>query len=74
MNAPLLSLLARDTHGVLLMHRGFGPCLGPALKACFGRCFGSSAVLDCYASDGLRLVQWLGPVDVLQVRGGCRCV
>ena len=69
-HAPLLSQLARDTHGLLLVHRGFGPCLGPSLKAGLGRCFGTSAVLDCYVSDGLRLVQWLGHVEVLQV-GGC---
>ena len=29
-------------------------------------CFGSSGILDAYVSDGLKLVQWLGPVDVLQ--------
>lgn len=30
-------------------------------------CFGTGGILDCYASEGLRLVQWLGPVDVLQI-------
>ena len=61
-------MLARDTKGLILVHQAFGLSLGPALKANFSRCFGSSAVLDCFVSDGLRLVQWLGPVDVLQAR------
>ena len=70
MNAPLLSMLARDTKGLLMVHHAFGLALGPSLKANWGRCFGSSAVLDCFVSDGLRLVQWLGPVEVLQARNG----
>ncbi|GAX77710.1 hypothetical protein CEUSTIGMA_g5153.t1 [Chlamydomonas eustigma] len=65
-NAPLLSMLSRDTQGSLMLHRGFGPTFGAGLRSCFSRCFGSSAVLDCFVSDGLQLVQWLGPVNVLQ--------
>lgn len=68
MHAPMLTTLARDTRGLVLLHRGFGPCLAASLKSSLSRCFGTSAVLDCYVSDGLRLAQWLGPVEALQVR------
>ncbi len=61
-----MTLLVRETKGLMLPHDSFGPCLGASLKACLSRCFGSSAILDSYVSDGLRIVQWLGAVEVLQ--------
>lgn len=35
---------------------------------CQGRRLGLGGALDCFCSEGLRLLQWLGPLDTLQVR------
>lgn len=56
-DAQRLSALVADSRGQMLHQRGSGPCLGSALMANFSRCLGTSAVLDCYVSDGLRLVR-----------------
>lgn len=66
-NAPLLGTLAHGSGGEVAIHLGFGPLLGQALGASLGRRIGAAGTLDCFCSEGLRLVQWIGPVDVLKV-------
>ena len=64
---PVLGLLAHDSGGELTAHECFGPLFSNSLQAALTRRFGLRGMLDCYVSDGVRLVQWMGPVDVLQV-------
>ena len=66
-NAPLLSLLVHSCGGELCSHPGYGPTFERHLAQSLTRRFGTSAVLDCHVTDGARLVQWTGPVDVLKV-------
>lgn len=42
------------------------------LGAALGRRFGLEGRVDCYCSEGLRLVQWLRPLDPIQVRSAGR--
>ncbi|GLI63399.1 hypothetical protein VaNZ11_006360, partial [Volvox africanus] len=44
-----------------------GPLLSRQLTASLTRRFGLEGRLDCYCSEGLRLVQWFGPLDTIQV-------
>ena len=69
-NVSVLGLLAHESGGELSAHDCFGPLFAPCLRAALSRRFGLRGMLDCYVSDGVRLLQWMGPVDVLQV-GGC---
>ena len=71
-NAPLLLTLARSSGGEAATHAGFGSLFGScALPAALtARRLGDHATLDCFASGGVRLVQWMGAVDVLKVGGG----
>lgn len=74
-NVPLLSVLTHGSGGELACHQDFGPLFALNLGVALRRRFGDNALLDCYVSDGARLLQWMGPVDVLQVRclRRCRC-
>mmetsp|Transcript_13367 Transcript_13367/g.28590 ORF Transcript_13367/g.28590 Transcript_13367/m.28590 type:complete len:895 (+) Transcript_13367:99-2783(+) len=64
-NVPLLALLAHESGGELVSQRGFGPLFPAALKAVLSRRFGTYGIIDCFVSEGARLVQWMGPVEVL---------
>ncbi|GFR44600.1 hypothetical protein Agub_g5882, partial [Astrephomene gubernaculifera] len=46
---------------------GFGntSLLCRQLSGCLSRVWGSGGRLDCYCSEGLRLLQWLGPLEAL---------
>eukprot|EP00798_Chlamydomonas_sp_ICE-L_P014314 gene14314-20298_t len=65
-NIPVLGQLAHESGGELVAHECFGQLFGVNLQTALTRKFGVRGMLDCYVSDGVRLVQWMGSVDVLQ--------
>jgi hypothetical protein len=74
-NVPLLTSIARGSGGELVaLPGGFlsGPALARQLSAALSRRFGLEGALDCYCSEGLRLLQWMGPLDAFTVLGAKR--
>eukprot|EP00198_Chlamydomonas_reinhardtii_P008964 XP_001698301.1 COP-II coat subunit [Chlamydomonas reinhardtii] len=50
---------------------GFVPgLLSRQLRAALGRRWGVEGRLDCYCSEGLKLTQWMGPLDPIRVGRG----
>lgn len=68
-NVPLLSVLAKHSAGGEVWGHASGwasPLLPAALRTALSRRFATSAQLDVHVSSGLKLVNWLGPVEVLE--------
>ncbi|KAJ9508916.1 hypothetical protein QJQ45_028232, partial [Haematococcus lacustris] len=82
-NAPLLAQMCRASPGgKLWAHPGYGATFPSALRAALQRRFGAAGrpaypavcgpgaagVLDCRCSNGLKLAQYLGPVEGLPAK------